>query len=167
MRLFSSAKPTALAIAMALLAACSSRPPTPDLGEVEDILLVLPEAWNDRDAAAWVASFAPDSDFTNILGMHFPNREANKARHAELFATIFADSRLSADVPSVRPVGDTGAVAELELTLVGYARLPPGIRETEPGVLRTRLITVLEHRNGSWRIVAAQNTAILPAAIGS
>lgn len=136
----------------------------PNLDAVRDLLLALPEAWNARDAAAWVASFGEESDFTNILGMHFADRAANEARHARLFETIFARSTLSAGVLSVRQVGQTGAVAELELTLVGYDRLPPGIEETEPGVLRTRLITVLERRGGAWEVVAAQNTAILPAA---
>jgi len=165
MLFISSAKTIALVLIAALLTSCGARPPSPALGEVEDILLALPDAWNARDATAWVQRFAEDSDFTNILGMHFPDRQANEARHAQLFATIFADSQLSADVLGVRPVGDTGAVAELQFTLVGYAKLPPGIQETEPGVLRTRLITVFEYRDGAWRIVAAQNTAILPAAV--
>jgi hypothetical protein len=94
--------------------------------------------------------------------MHFPDREANEARHAQLFETIFANSTLSAEVLGLRRVAERGAVAELAFTLVGYDRLPPGIQETEPGVLRTRLITVLEHRDEGWTVVAAQNTAILP-----
>jgi len=139
--------------------------PPPDLEGVEEILLALPAAWNARDAVAWVAHFEEGSGFTNILGMHFPDRKANEARHATLFATIFSSSELSAEVLNVSPVGSCGAVAELEFTLVGYERLPPGISETSPGVLRTRLITVLERREGSWHILAAQNTALLPAAI--
>lgn len=134
--------------------------------EIEQILHRLPEAWNARDADAWVESFGERSGFTNILGMHLPDRTANRERHAELFETIFANSHLEAEVLSIRPVGAAAAVAELEFTLVGYDRLPPGVEETEPGVLRTRLITVLERREGSWLIAAAQNTAILPAAAG-
>lgn len=151
-----------------LIGACQpappSDPPPPDLAGVEEVLMALPEAWNVRDAAAWVERFDPESGFTNILGMHFPDRASNQARHAQLFETIFADSELSAEVLKVRRVGGRGAVAELAFTLVGYDRLPPGIAETEPGVLHTRLITVLEHQEeGGWRVVAAQNTAILPA----
>lgn len=134
--------------------------------EIEEILRRLPAAWNARDADAWVASVGEDSGFTNILGMHFPDRAANRSRHAELFETIFADSRLEAEVLSVRVVGRDAAVAEVEFTLVGYHRLPPGVEETVPGVLRTRLVTVLERREVGWTIVAAQNTAILPVAVG-
>ena len=166
-----------LAALAALIAALSSvaplaaqdavaPPPSDARAEIEEILLRLPDAWNARDAEAWVESFDERSGFTNILGMHFPDRAANRTRHAELFATIFADSRLEADLLSVRLVGADAALAELGFTLVGYDRLPPGVSETEPGVLRTRLVTVLERREGDWRIIGAQNTAILPAATG-
>ena len=159
-------RPGLVASALAVVFACEPAPapppPPPPLAGVVEVLLALPEAWNARDASAWVAHFDPESGFTNILGMHFPDREANQARHAALFESIFANSRLSAEVLSVRRVGDRGAVAEVALTLVGYDRLPPGVEETEPGVLHTRLITVLEHREEGWTVVAAQNTAILP-----
>lgn len=163
----------AVVAALALLTACQapadapSAAPPPDLAGVEAVLLELPAAWNARDADGWVAGFAAESGFTNILGMHFPDRAANRARHAELFATIFARSTLEATVLGVRRVGDRGAVGELEFRLVGYERLPPGVEETEPGELRTRLITVFEHRDGAWRVLAAQNTAIHPVAVAA
>jgi uncharacterized protein (TIGR02246 family) len=130
--------------------------------QIELILTGLADAWNDRDAEAWVDAFAETSTFTNILGMHFPERAANKARHDQLFRTIFRDSTLGAEVLRVRMLGSHAAVADLEFRLRGYQGLPPGIVETEPGLLRTRLISVLERRNGRWWIVASQNTAILP-----
>ena len=158
---------TVLCAGMTLLTSCGPpSPPPPDLAGIEELLLALPEAWNRRDAGAWVANFDQESGFTNILGMHFPDRRANEARHAELFRTIFANSTLSAEVLDVRPVGASGALAELQFTLVGYERLPPDMEETEPGVLRTRMLTVLEHRNGAWHVLAAQNTAIAPVAAG-
>ena len=129
------------------------------------MLLALPDAWNNRDAGAWVAHFEEDSGFTNILGMHFPTREANAARHAQLFETIFANSTLTAEVLSIRQIGGEGAVAEVQFELVGYDRLPPDVVETEPGLLRTRLIVVLERESGEWAVLAAQNTAVLPAAL--
>jgi uncharacterized protein (TIGR02246 family) len=150
------------------VAACQAGAPpaTPfDADEVAGVLGALPVAWNGRDASAWGEHFVERSTFTNILGMHFPDRAANVARHEQLFATIFRDSRLTAEVLDVRPVGADGAVAQVQFELSGYERLPPGIGETEPGLLRTRLISVLERVDGDWRIVAAQNTAILPAAL--
>lgn len=152
-------------LTLACLLSCTASAAPFDAAEVEPLLLALPDAWNARDAGAWVARFEEDSGFTNILGMHFPTRDANEARHAQLFETIFANSTLRAEVISVRPVGSHGAVAEVGFELVGYERLPPDVEETEPGILRTRLIVVLERDAGEWGVVAAQNTAVLPAAL--
>jgi uncharacterized protein (TIGR02246 family) len=138
------------------------RPAQSDEQQIAGILTGLTEAWNRRDAAAWVASFTESSTFTNILGMHFPDRAANEARHDELFRTIFRNSHLGAEVLRIRVLGSDAAVAELQFELRGHTALPPGIIESEPGLLRTRLISVLEKRDGRWWIVAAQNTVILP-----
>ena len=129
---------------------------------IRRVLLDLPDAWNARDASAWVKNFTADSGFVNILGMRFPDRASNEERHAALFASIFRDSTLSAEVLQVRfPDADT-AIAEVRFRLVGYTALPPGIGETAPGVLETRLVDVLQRIDGQWRIVFSQNTAIVP-----
>ena len=148
----------ALVLATASLAAQSPE----DERAIREVLLALPEAWNARDAAAWVENFTPDSGFVNILGMRFPDRATNRERHASLFATIFRDSTLNAEVLHIRFTDPDTAVAEVLLRLVGYAALPPGIGETAPGVLETRLVDVLQKIDGHWRIVFSQNTAIVP-----
>ncbi|MGO8055871.1 hypothetical protein, partial [Rhizobium leguminosarum] len=52
---------------------------------------------------------------------------------------------------------------ETDYELRDYDRLPPGIQATDAdGTLRTRLKYVCELEPDGWRIVAAQNTAILP-----
>lgn len=133
--------------------------------EIEALVDSLPVAWNRRDAPAWVGGFAESSGFTNILGMHFDDRAANEARHAELFATIFSESSLTARTIDIRPVGQDAAVVETSFELIGYSQLPPGIEATSEGLLRTRLISVVEKRNGRWTIVEAQNTAVSPLAV--
>ena len=148
----------ALVLATAGLAAQSPE----DERAIREVLLTLPDAWNARDASAWVENFTPDSSFVNILGMRFPDRESNQERHAALFATIFRDSTLTADVLHIRFTDPDTAVAEVLFRLVGYAALPPGIGETAPGVLETRLVDVLQKIDGHWRIVFSQNTAIVP-----
>ena len=147
-----------LVMATASLAAQSAA----DERAIRDALLSLPDAWNARDASAWVENFTPDSGFVNILGMKFPNRASNEERHAALFATIFRDSTLQADVLHIRFTGSDSAVAEVLFRLVGYTALPPGISDTVPGVLETRLVNVLQKIDGYWRIVFSQNTAIVP-----
>ena len=154
---FLSASVLVLVMATASLAAQSAE----DERAIREVLLALPEAWNARDASAWVENFTPDSGFVNILGMRFPDRASNEERHASLFATIFRDSTLQADVLHIRFADSDTAVAEVRFRLVGYTALPPGIGETAPGVLETRLVDVLQKIDGHWRIVFSQNTAIV------
>lgn len=159
---------SALAFVLAglfVLGACRTPDSVDSRAEIVAVLEQLPSAWNARDAGQWVSNFDAASGFTNILGMHFEDRDANQARHAELFSTIFSESQLSAEVLDVRVLGGDAAVAELQFTLVGYTRLPPGVTESRPDVLMTRLICMLERRGDRWVIVAAQNTAILPIAM--
>ncbi|HYQ02203.1 MAG TPA: SgcJ/EcaC family oxidoreductase [Polyangiaceae bacterium] len=121
------------------------------------------EDWNRHDAKAWVAAFSDDADFINILGTAFQGRVEIERRHAELFASIFARSRVVVTTRKVRLLGATAAIVETDYELRDYDRLPPGIQATDPdGTLRTRLKYVCELEAGSWRIVAAQNTAVLP-----
>ena len=129
---------------------------------IREVLFALPDAWNARDASAWVENFTPDSGFVNILGVRFSDRASNQERHETLFATIFRDSTLQAEVLHIRFTGPDTVVAEVLFRLVGYEALPPGIGEIAPGVLETRLVDVLQKIDGHWRIVFSQNTAIVP-----
>jgi len=121
------------------------------------------DAWNRHDAKAWSASFADDADFVNVLGMLFQGRAEIERRHADLFGSIFARSQVVVTTRKVRSVGKTAAVAETDHELRNYDRLPDGIRPTDAdGTLRTRLKYVWELTPSGWRIVSAQNTAVLP-----
>ncbi len=129
---------------------------------VRRILTDREQAWNTRDATAWVKDFAGDSRFINILGMRFPDRASNEQRHAALFATIFHNSTLTVEPLEVRFAAPDTAIVEARLRLTGYEALPPGIRETAPGALETRLVDVLQRIDGQWRVIFSQNTAIAP-----
>jgi len=142
--------------------ACPAHAQTSDEVAIGEIVEDLAVAWNDGDAAGWVEHFAESSGFTNILGMHFPDRAANEARHASLFETVFEGSKLTSRLISIHQVGREAAVVEVGLELREYAGLPPGISETERGVLKTRLILAFQKIEGRWWIIAGQNTAILP-----
>ena len=121
------------------------------------------EAWNRHDAKAWSASFTDDADFVNVLGMLFQGRAEIERRHADLFRSIFARSQVVVTTRKVRLLGKAAAVAETDYELRNYDRLPGGIRPTDAdGTLRTRLKYVWELTPAGWRIVSAQNTAVLP-----
>jgi len=120
-------------------------------------------AWNAGDAEGWCKDFAEDSDFVNIIGARFENRDANMRRHAELFASIFKGSRLAVRDLRIRVLGDSTAFADLVLDLTGFSKLPPGIRPSIGNdVLRTRMHYVLIHDGARWWIVFSQNNAVMP-----
>ena len=134
---------------------------------VRQVLADRELAWNTRDASAWVKDFAADSRFINILGMRFPDRATNERRHAALFATIFRNSSLSVDVLEIRFADPDTAIVEARLRLTGYEALPPGIRESAPGTLETRLVDVLQWIDGRWLVIFSQNTAIAVQAMSA
>ncbi|MFZ5891175.1 MAG: SgcJ/EcaC family oxidoreductase [Myxococcota bacterium] len=121
------------------------------------------EDWNRHDAKAWVAPFSEDAEFINILGTVLHGRTEIEARHDQIFKTIFARSRVVVTTRTVRLLGTNAALAETDYELRDYDRLPPGIQATDAdGTLRTRLKYVWELKPEGWRIVSAQNTAIVP-----
>lgn len=153
----------ALLLLVAPLASCkgSSGPSAEEA--IRHALAQHAEAWNRHDAKAWVAPFAEEADFVNILGTVFQGRAEIERRHADLFASIFAKSTVVVTTRKVQALGADGAVAETDYELRGYDRLPPGIQATDAdGTLRTRLKYVWTRRNGGWVVVSAQNTAVLP-----
>ena len=130
---------------------------------IRSLLADQASAWNRHDAHAWVAPFTEDAEFVNILGMLMQGRKQIEARHVELFQGIFSKSRVVVTTRHLRSLGATSALAETDYELRDYGRLPPGIRPTDAdGTLRTRLKYVLTLTPAGWRIVSAQNTAVLP-----
>jgi len=153
----------ALLLLVAPLPGCKgSSAPSADAA-IRQALAQQAEAWNRHDAKAWVAPFAPDAEFVNILGMLLQGRADIERRHAELFAGIFSHSTVVVTTRKVQALGNDGAVAETDYELRGYERLPPGIRATDAdGTLRTRLKYVWLRDATGWHVVSAQNTAVLP-----
>jgi uncharacterized protein (TIGR02246 family) len=141
----------------------ATAPPTSAEPAIRRLLAEQSEAWNRHDAHAWVAPFSDDAEFVNIVGMLLEGRAEIERRHAEIFKAIFARSRVVVTVRKVQELGTGAALAETDYELRDYDRLPPGIQPTDPdGTLRTRLKYVFERAPSGWRIVSAQNTAVLP-----
>jgi len=150
-----------LLTAVLLLAACNK--PSPLEPTLRQTLAKQAEAWNQHDAKAWVAPFSEDAEFINIVGTTLQGRPEIEKRHREIFESIFARSRVVVHTRKVRPIGASAALVETDYELRDYDRLPPGIRPTDPdGTLRTRLKYVWELKPEGWRIISAQNTAVLP-----
>jgi len=122
----------------------------------------LDSAWASGDADRWARGYAADADFINILGMLFPDTNSMRARHHEIFNGVFRGSRHEGTIRRMRFPAPDVAIVDVDVAVTGFKALPPGVRPTELGVLRTRMRHVFQKTDGYWRIVATQNTAIAP-----
>jgi len=116
-------------------------------------------AWAAKDPVAYAAAFAADLQFINPAGVLFSGRDAFRALHVILFNGPFAGSTLSLAVRDIQFLTGTVAIVYLDLSLTGYAFLPPGTSPPADGVLRARVTWVVEKRAGDWQIVFMQNTS--------
>ena len=116
-------------------------------------------AWAAKDASAYAAAFATDLQFINPAGVLFSGQDAFRALHVVLFNGPFAGSTLTLAVRDIEFLTGTVAIVYLDLSLTGYAFLPPGTTPSPDGVLRARVTWVVEKRGGEWQIVFMQNTS--------
>ena len=123
-----------------------------------DIVAGRTAAWAAKDAAAYASAFAPDLRFINPTGVLISGRDAFRATHVFLFNGPFAGSTLSLAVRDIQFLTGTIAIVYLDLSITGYAFLPPGVLAPSDGVLRARVTWVVEKRRGDWQIVFMQNT---------
>lgn len=121
-------------------------------------------AWNRGDARGYSEAFEQNGWFTNVLGLTYSGRNAFEQRHAKIFATFFRGSHLRQTVQRIRVLRPNVAMVEVDTEVTGYRSLPPGVRAGADGVLRTRLLEILDRENGKWRMVAYHNVDVKPAA---
>jgi uncharacterized protein (TIGR02246 family) len=115
-----------------------------------DLYERLTAAWNERDAAAFVALFAPDGA---MIG--FDGSQAAGPEISEHLDAVFRDHQTApyiTKVREVRPVGDDAAVLR---AIVGM--VPPGRDEVNPATNALQTL-VAERADDGWAIVLFQNT---------
>ena len=123
-----------------------------------DIVAGRMAAWAAKDAAAYASAFAPDLRFINPAGVLISGREAFRATHVFLFNGPFAGSTLNLAVRDIQFLTGTVAIVYLDLSITGYAFLPPGVPAPTDGVARARVTWVVEKVRGEWLVVFAHNT---------
>ena len=124
---------------------------------IMDIVTAVTAAWTAKDASAYTAAYAEDVQVINPLGVSLTGREPLRAQHAFLFAGPFAGSTQTIEVRDIQFLTGTIAIVYQDVSLTGYASLPPGL-PSSGGVVRTRVTWVVEKRGGSWEIVFQQMT---------
>lgn len=116
-------------------------------------------AWAAKDPAAYVSAFAGDVRFINPTGVLVFGRDALRNAHVFLFTGPFAGSTLTLAVRDIQFLTGTVAIVYLDLSITGYAFLPPGLPSPTDGVARARVTWVVEKQKGNWQIVFMQNTS--------
>nr|WP_241758473.1 SgcJ/EcaC family oxidoreductase [Myxococcus landrumus] len=147
---------------MLLPVGCAHVDPARDEEDIHQLVDAQTVAWNNHDAVAWSKDFSADADFINIAGTVFEGHQQIETRHAQVFEVFFKNSHSKVTVRRVSfPVADIAVVDTIH-EVTGHSGLPPGVQDTEPGLLRTQMRYVMKRENGGWRIVAGHNTDVKP-----
>lgn len=127
---------------------------------IMDLVDAVTAAWTAKDAAAYAAPYAVDIQLVNPRGAALAGRDAFQAQHVILFSGPFAGSTQTILVKDIQFLTGTIAIVYQEVSLTGYAFLPPGLPSLN-GVVRNRVTWVVMKREGKWEIVFQQMTPIL------
>ena len=119
------------------------------------------ETWNRADGEGHRDLYWPDAELVDPLGAIVDGRDAITALQVELWGSILEGSVIAGRIRSLRVLGPSHLIADLDIELSGFSDLPAGVPRTN-GIVRNRLKHVMEQRNGIWKILSAQNTALTP-----
>jgi uncharacterized protein (TIGR02246 family) len=117
------------------------------------------DAWNAHDISALGDLFADDADFIDVFGNWFKGRAAFEQVLAERHRSVFGNSRFTKKDIAVRQVSAGLAIVHAVIELAG-ATSPNG----QPLAPALGVMSYVMERGGPdrWRILAFQNTAVLP-----
>ena len=119
--------------------------------------------WNQGDADEYSKHFAADGTFTNVRGQFFNGRQAFRDRHEVIFKGPMHGTTLQQEVVSLRFVAPDVSICETLTWVSGFKNgAPPNLYLDAEGRLRTRLLQVMEKRNGQWEIVVYHNIDVKP-----
>jgi uncharacterized protein (TIGR02246 family) len=124
---------------------------------IEAIVGELETAWNAGDGTAFGAPFAEDADFVNVRGEHARSREAIATGHVGIFRSIYAGSRVTYTVESVRLLRPDVALVHAR----GELDAPAG---PLAGRHASRFSMVVTKEHGGWQVASFHNTLEAPTA---
>jgi uncharacterized protein (TIGR02246 family) len=128
-----------------------------DRAAIEAVVTRLESAWNAGDAPAFGACFAKDADFVTIRAEHFQGRTTIAGGHAVVFHTIYADSRNTLTLETVRMLRPDVAVIHVASTLDA----PTG---PLAGRHKAKFTAVLTKEPAGWEIASLHNALVFPFA---
>lgn len=130
---------------------------------IQEIIFNQTESWQRKDASAWARDFAESATFINVRGDLVRGRSAIEAIHRFIFAGVYKNSPCSTAIDGILYPAPNIAVVDTTNEVTNFEALPPGLTPTAPGLFRTRMKLIIVNEQGTWKILAAQNTAISSA----
>jgi uncharacterized protein (TIGR02246 family) len=127
---------------------------TKEQREVEQIARLYESFWNRHDLEGFGRLFAEDADFVNFTGEWWRSRKSIKENHLAGHTSIYKASRLTIHDNLVRITGPGSAILRSNWTLTGHTTPEGQALPPTHGVLTH----VLQNQDGTWMIVASQNT---------
>jgi uncharacterized protein (TIGR02246 family) len=109
----------------------------------------LTKAWETHDGTAYAAQFWPDAEFVNVFGHVMEGQQEIESTHERLLKGPLKNRKTLMTLRKVRQLDFNVIVADTIDTD------PSGATQAE-----TRLKLILERRNNTWRIMAAQSTRV-------
>jgi len=126
---------------------------------IRKIIQEQESAWNAGSARRYCARIRLDASLTSIQGGVYDGREAIEGRMSEVFATVFKGTRISMKIRNIRFEGAV-AMVEIDTEVNALKTLPPGIRASADGKLRTRLLEVMVNDNNTWSVLALHDVDV-------
>jgi uncharacterized protein (TIGR02246 family) len=126
---------------------------------IRKIIQEQESAWNAASARRYCARIRMDASLTSIQGGVYDGREAIEGRMFEVFANVFKGTRISMKIQRIRFEGNL-AMVEIDTEVNAVKTLPPGIRASADGKLRTRLLEVMVNDNNTWSILALHDVDV-------
>lgn len=117
-----------------------------------DLVRRFEDSWNNHDMTSFGQLFHANATFVNRFGVHWRGVDEIVAGHAAIHSTIYSDSTLAIDPPDIEMIGDYIAILHFWTRLSAGAAHPAGPHDAD-----TLILAVMLHRNGEWRIKAAEN----------
>jgi uncharacterized protein (TIGR02246 family) len=117
------------------------------------------DCWNHANGPGYRELYWPEAELVDPRGDVFEGADAVTKLHTDLWSTILAGSVIQGRVRKVRRLGPDHLVVDMDLEVTAYKSLPSGVRDVG-GVVKNRLKHVMERRQGVWKILSGQNTAL-------
>ena len=117
-------------------------------------------AWNAGNARRYCTRLQNEATLTSFQGNVYEGRPEIEERMSDLFANFFKGTRISMKVRNIRSPSHAVALVDVDTELTAIKNLPPGIRASADGKLRTRLLEVFVYEKENWSVIALYNVDV-------